>query len=130
MTASDIISRVASARSTTVSRLRSPNRCKSMARIRHEVMWLLREATEISFPEIARFLGRSDHTTAISGVRKIQASVALDPEYERELLALASPRHTEMVTFAKREVAALRAKLAEREERLRELLGEDTARVA
>jgi dephospho-CoA kinase len=125
VTANEILSRVASARGTSVTRLRSRTDSRALNRIRHEAMWLLRESTEMSYPEIARLMGRKDHTTALHGVRKIQALVEADPVYHGELLALASPRHTEMVAFEKRAVAALRAQLAEREARLRDLVGRD-----
>ena len=48
---------------------------------RQVAMYLAREITTLSFPEISRRLGKKDHTTAIHGCRKISALVhAGDPQ--------------------------------------------------
>ena len=53
----------------TLDQLRSKDRHAHIADARHVAMWLLRERG-LSFPAIARILHR-DHTTVMSGVRKI-----------------------------------------------------------
>jgi chromosomal replication initiation ATPase DnaA len=84
----DVLSRVAIARGTSVSRIRGPHTQKSIARIRHECMWLLRALLHMSYPEIAKALWRKDHTTAWEAVRNVQRAIADRPEYEVELRAL------------------------------------------
>jgi chromosomal replication initiator protein len=42
-------------------------------------MYMLRSELHLSFPKIARELGRKDHTTAIHSVEKIEREAAFDP---------------------------------------------------
>jgi chromosomal replication initiator protein len=41
-------------------------------------MYMLRSELHLSFPKIARELGRKDHTTAIHSVEKIEKEAAYD----------------------------------------------------
>jgi chromosomal replication initiator protein len=41
-------------------------------------MYLLRSELHLSFPKIARELGRKDHTTAIHSIEKIEKAIKLD----------------------------------------------------
>ena len=41
-------------------------------------MYLLRSELHLSFPKVARELGRKDHTTAIHSVEKIEKGINLD----------------------------------------------------
>jgi chromosomal replication initiator protein len=43
-------------------------------------MYILRNELHLSFPKIAKELGRKDHTTAIHSVDKIQRASALDSD--------------------------------------------------
>jgi chromosomal replication initiator protein len=85
MTPEDLIHRVCAARGVSMVQVRSPSRVASVTRARHEAMWVLREETDMSLPEIAGELGRADHTTAIYAIRKIQAIVDADPAYGKRL---------------------------------------------
>lgn len=49
-----------------------------VARARRVAMYLLRTLTHASYPAIARALDR-DHSTVITGVRKVTAEMATDP---------------------------------------------------
>lgn len=49
----------------TVPYLRTKSRTAPLARARQAIMCVLRERTEWSYPQIAKFMGCSDHTTAI-----------------------------------------------------------------
>jgi chromosomal replication initiator protein len=40
---------------------------------------MLRSELHLSFPKIARELGRKDHTTAIHSVEKIEREISFDP---------------------------------------------------
>jgi chromosomal replication initiator protein len=42
-------------------------------------MYMLRSELHLSFPKIARELGKKDHTTAIHSVEKIEKQSRLDP---------------------------------------------------
>jgi len=43
-------------------------------------MYMLRSELHLSFPKIARELGRKDHTTAIHSVEKIEKESSLDAD--------------------------------------------------
>jgi chromosomal replication initiator protein len=56
----------------------SPKRDKHIVVPRQIAMYLLRSELHLSFPKIARELGRKDHTTAIHSVEKIEKAIKLD----------------------------------------------------
>jgi chromosomal replication initiator protein len=56
----------------------SPKRDKHILVPRQIAMYLLRSELHLSFPKIARELGRKDHTTAIHSVEKIEKAIKLD----------------------------------------------------
>jgi chromosomal replication initiator protein len=60
--------------------LLSPKRDKEIVVPRQVAMYLLRSELRLSYPKIARELGRKDHTTAIHSVDKIEKEVVFDPE--------------------------------------------------
>jgi chromosomal replication initiator protein len=56
----------------------SAARDKYIAFPRQICMYLLRTELKMSFPQIARELGRKDHTTAMSSIKKIEREIQLD----------------------------------------------------
>lgn len=56
----------------------SPKRDKDIVTPRQVSMYLLRSELHLSFPKIARELGRKDHTTAIHSVDKIEKNLSID----------------------------------------------------
>ena len=48
-------------------------------------MYMLRSELHLSFPKIARELGRKDHTTAIHSVEKIDKQSRLDPSLRQTI---------------------------------------------
>lgn len=61
-----------------ISELVSPKRDKHIVVPRQIAMYLLRSELHLSFPRIARELGRKDHTTAIHSIEKIDKAIKLD----------------------------------------------------
>lgn len=57
-----------------------PKRDKDIVVPRQIAMYMLRSELHLSFPKIARELGRKDHTTAIHSVEKIEKELSLDPD--------------------------------------------------
>jgi chromosomal replication initiator protein len=55
-----------------------PKRDKDIVVPRQIAMYMLRSELHLSFPKIARELGRKDHTTAIHSVEKIEKESRLD----------------------------------------------------
>lgn len=54
-----------------LSDMLGPKRTRSLARPRQIAMWLCKQLTSRSLPEIGRKFGKRDHTTIMHGVRKI-----------------------------------------------------------
>jgi hypothetical protein len=52
-----------------------PSRKREVMEARHAVMWLLHRETDLNYSEIARLLGRQDHTTAKHGIQRIENGV-------------------------------------------------------
>lgn len=48
-------------------------------------MYLLRSELKMSFPKIARELGRKDHTTAIHSVEKIEREIKLNTRVRQQV---------------------------------------------
>ena len=55
-----------------------PKRDKDIVVPRQIAMYLLRSELHLSFPKVARELGRKDHTTAIHSVEKIEKGMTFD----------------------------------------------------
>lgn len=66
----------------------SPKRDKEIVVPRQVAMYIMREEYNISFPIIARSLGKKDHTTVIHGVKKIAALSREDESLGHEIKAL------------------------------------------
>jgi chromosomal replication initiator protein len=60
--------------------LLSASRRRQVTDARQVAMYLARELTEHSYTEIAEGIGRRDHTTAISAVKRVKAALLTDPQ--------------------------------------------------
>jgi len=63
----------------------SPQRSRRVARPRQVAMYLARELTERSLPEIGRRFGGRDHTTVLHACRRIAALCEEDPVLKQEV---------------------------------------------
>ncbi len=68
--------------------LLSERRTRSVARPRQAAMWLCKQLTTRSLPDIGRRFGGRDHTTVIHAVRRIEELKAGDPRLAGDLEAL------------------------------------------
>jgi chromosomal replication initiator protein len=60
----------------SVEELLSPSRTRVLVNARQIAMYACRELTELSFPQIAKAFGKSDHTTVIHATRKIEKQMS------------------------------------------------------
>ncbi len=60
-------------------RLLSPSRTADVVQARQLAMYLTRDLTDLSLPQIARAFGRRDHTTVIHAVRRFESRLAGEP---------------------------------------------------
>jgi len=71
MTIEEIQRKVSEHYDIRLSDMLGPKRTRSLARPRQVAMWLCKQLTSRSLPEIGRKFGKRDHTTIMHGVRKI-----------------------------------------------------------
>ncbi len=83
-----ILEAVAAYYHLSVEELQSSRRSRNVAYPRQVAMYLIREETEASFPQIGAYLGGRDHTTVLYGYERIRARVEADDRLRREVLAL------------------------------------------
>jgi len=74
----DIQKRVAEHYNIRLADMHSPRRARPVARPRQVAMYLAKQLTSHSLPEIGRKFGGRDHTTIIHGVRKIEELLQTD----------------------------------------------------
>ncbi|HVI60616.1 MAG TPA: chromosomal replication initiator protein DnaA [Candidatus Saccharimonadales bacterium] len=79
LSAKQIIERTARHFQVPVDDIVGPKRDKDIVVPRQVAMYMLRSELHLSFPKIARELGRKDHTTAIHSVHKITQESKLNP---------------------------------------------------
>ena len=70
------------------SEMGSPRRAREVARPRQIAMYIAKQLTQRSLPEIGRRFGGRDHTTVIHAVRKIEELRAADAEIDADVRLL------------------------------------------
>ncbi|MDX1540899.1 MAG: helix-turn-helix domain-containing protein, partial [Geminicoccaceae bacterium] len=88
VTIEDIQRRVAEHYQIKTSDMQSSRRARSVARPRQVAMYLAKQLTPRSLPEIGRKFGGRDHTTVIHAVRKIEQLRAEDPQLNDDIEVL------------------------------------------
>ena len=71
-----------------VSSLFADRRTQVVVKARHIAMYLAKELTPRSLPDIGRRMGGKDHTTVLHGVRKIAALIKRDPDLAAEVATI------------------------------------------
>lgn len=83
-----ILRSVADFYSITSNDLLKRSRKKEVVRPRQVAMFLLREETKLSFPEIGQKLGGRDHSTVIHACEKIKDESSIDESLKQELVLI------------------------------------------
>lgn len=83
-----ILNEVAAFYKVTAKEIRSKKRNRSIALARQVAIYLLRDLTQMSFPEIGREMGGRDHSTAIYSFKTIDLNRDSDAVLSRDLDAL------------------------------------------
>ncbi len=81
----DVLQATARYHQLSLDDLLSKRRTKEVVRARQIAMYLAREETDASLPEIGAALGGRNHSTVLYGYQKIAKSVELDPTLRREV---------------------------------------------
>lgn len=85
ISAKQIIEKTARYYQITVEDILGPKRDKDIVVPRQVAMYMLRSELHLSFPKIARELGRKDHTTAIHSIEKIEKESKVDTEIKNAI---------------------------------------------
>ena len=85
---STIVQAAAAAFDLTPEQLLARDRRPAVSRARKVAMYLARELTSQSLPEIGRGFGGRDHSTVLSAVRSVDAEVHRDPELAMKVESL------------------------------------------
>ncbi|MBI1800558.1 MAG: chromosomal replication initiator protein DnaA [Chloroflexi bacterium] len=87
-TVDDVVVAVAKFYHLDPEQLRGRDRSKEVAYARQIAMYLAREETDTSLPQIGAALGGRDHTTVMYGYDKIAAQIESDEQMRREVLTI------------------------------------------
>ncbi len=82
LSARQIVEKTARHFQISLEDLLGPKRDKDIVVPRQIAMYMLRSELHLSFPKIARELGRKDHTTAIHSIDKIEREQHIDPNIQ------------------------------------------------
>lgn len=85
---SDVVKQVAESFGVKIKDIKGPRRTKDIALARQVAMHILREAYGYKLEEIASLLGRSDHTTVMHAVDKIQSMMLTDSVFKDQVRAI------------------------------------------
>ncbi len=85
ITIDEIQKKVAEHYNIRVADMHSARRARAVARPRQVAMYLAKQLTPRSLPEIGRKFGGRDHTTVIHAVRKIEELAAYDPSFREDV---------------------------------------------
>ncbi|MHB0859192.1 MAG: chromosomal replication initiator protein DnaA [Anaerolineae bacterium] len=89
----EIVDAVAAYYEVSVEDILGQRRTRAIAMPRQVVMFLTRDLTEMSLPQIGQFLGGRDHTTVMHGCDKISALFEKDDTIRREILDIKKQLH-------------------------------------
>jgi chromosomal replication initiator protein len=93
ISARQIIERTARHFQIPIEDILGPKRDKDIVVPRQIAMYMLRSELHLSFPKIARELGRKDHTTAIHSVDKIEKEARLDADIRAAIASIKERLH-------------------------------------
>jgi chromosomal replication initiator protein len=85
VTIEEIQKRVAEHYSIRLADMHSPRRARAVARPRQIAMYLAKQLTSRSLPEIGRKFGGRDHTTVMHAVRKVEELRASDKSFSEDI---------------------------------------------
>lgn len=85
LSVAEIQNAVARRYNTNITEMRSARRSQCVSRPRQIAMYLSRNYTAKSLPDIGRFFGGRDHTTVIHALRQIEKLRKLDIELDQDI---------------------------------------------
>ncbi len=80
---------------TSAETLQSRRRDANTTRARHVAIFLTREMTTLSLPQIGALYGDRDHTTVLNSIRRVDQQLLTDPEVTRAVESLRAAIHSD-----------------------------------
>jgi chromosomal replication initiator protein len=80
-----VLDAVAKEFNLAISELKGPRRTRRISEPRQLAMYLLREVSNLSYPQIGEFLGGRDHSTVMHGTSKIEKGLLADETLQEKL---------------------------------------------
>ena len=93
----EIQQRVASAYGVSRAELVGSSRAATPLRARQVAIFLTRELTDLSLPQIGRLYGGRDHSTVLNSLRRVEAGLAEDPRLSERIVELRNAIHSPAV---------------------------------
>jgi len=88
ITPSQVIETCAKFYNISVPEIVSASRSREMVQPRQVAMYLIRQETDASLPEIGGLLGGRDHTTVIHGVERIKERLETEDNLRRDVMSI------------------------------------------
>jgi chromosomal replication initiator protein len=88
ITPSQVIETVAKFYNISVAEMVSSARNKELVQPRQVAMYLIRQETDASLPEIGNLLGGRDHTTVLHGIERIKDRLETEEQLRREIMSV------------------------------------------
>lgn len=88
ITPSQVIETISKFYSLSVQELVSASRNKELVQPRQVAMYLIRQETDASLPEIGGLLGGRDHTTVIHGIDRVKERLEAEDQLRRDMMSL------------------------------------------
>jgi len=91
----DIQERVAAAFGVSRSELVGSGRAATPLNARQLAIYLTRELTDLSLPQIGRLYGGRDHSTVLNSIRRVEARIGEDQSFAAQVQALRASIHSQ-----------------------------------
>jgi len=88
ITPSQVIETISKYYNLSVQDLVSASRNKELVQPRQVAMYLIRQETDASLPEIGGLLGGRDHTTVIHGIERVKERLESEEQLRREVMSV------------------------------------------
>ena len=88
ITPSQVIETISKFYSLSIQELVSAARTKELVQPRQVAMYLIRQETDASLPEIGGLLGGRDHTTVIHGIERVKERLEVEDQLRRDVMSV------------------------------------------
>ncbi len=88
ITPEQIIENVARYHNVTVEQIKGKKKDAPVVKPRQQAMYLIRELTQLSLPDIGNAMGGKNHTTVLHSIKKVEENIQKDPAFAKTIAEL------------------------------------------